>query len=133
MKEFSEREKKKYSKKYSTEGFWNKIGKLAKRCGMTGVYAALVLYYVLQKDDIKAKDKMLITAALGYFILPIDLIPDFIPVVGLTDDIAALIFAVGKVAFYIDKEVKDKAKKKLGEWFKLGEQDYQNLDKAIKG
>ena len=40
---------------------------------------------------------MLITGCLGYFILPIDLIPDFIPIAGYTDDVAGMIFAIKKM------------------------------------
>lgn len=51
---------------------------------------------ILKKDCLKdentpGKHKMIIIGALGYFILPVDLIPDFIPVAGFTDDAAALI------------------------------------------
>ena len=52
---------------------------------------------------------MVIYGALGYFISPIDVIPDFIPVVGFTDDIGVLAAAVVMAASYIDAEAKAKA------------------------
>ena len=74
-------------------------------------------------------DKLLITGCLGYFILPIDLIPDFAPVVGYSDDIAGMIFAVKRCMVYIDDEVKKNVSQKLISWFKV-ESDY--VDKLLK-
>ena len=58
--------------------------------------------------------------ALGYFISPIDVIPDFIPVVGFTDDIGVLAAAVVMAASYIDAEARAKADTKLAGWFGEG-------------
>ena len=60
---------------------------------------------------------MIIYGALGYFISPLDVIPDFMPIVGFTDDIGILAAAVGIAALYIDSDVKDKADRKLADWF----------------
>lgn len=54
----------------------------------------------------------MIIGALGYFILPLDLIPDFAAGVGFTDDLGALGLALIQVAMYIDEDVKLKAKEK---------------------
>lgn len=106
-----------FSKHYSENGLWNKVKKYSKKVGSTAVYAILLLYFVLQKEDVPAKNKMIIIGALGYFISPIDLIPDAIPAVGYTDDIAVLLAALWQVAMYIDADVKNKAKEKLKDWF----------------
>ena len=45
------------------------------------------------------------------------MIPDFMPIVGFTDDIGILAAAVGIAALYIDSDVKDKADRKLADWF----------------
>ena len=66
------------------------------------------------------KTKMVSYGALGYFISPIDVIPDFIPVVGFTDDIGVLAAAVVMAASYIDAEAKAKADAKLAGWFGEG-------------
>ncbi|MCX0419278.1 YkvA family protein [Clostridium perfringens] len=65
----------------------------------------------------------MIIGALGYFIFPIDFLPDIAPIVGYTDDLGLLIPALGAVAFYIDDEVKEQAKKKLKDWFGEYEED----------
>ena len=71
-------------------------------------------------------DRAKILGALGYFILPIDLIPDFIPVAGYTDDLAALVWGVYCVIKSITPEVKAQAAEKLHEWF--GDFDDHMLD-----
>jgi uncharacterized membrane protein YkvA (DUF1232 family) len=45
------------------------------------------------------------------------LVPDFLPVIGLTDDAGAIAAAIGLVAVYIDDDVKAKASEKLRSWF----------------
>lgn len=61
---------------------------------------------------------MLILGALGYFILPVDAIPDFIPVAGYTDDLAALTAIYNIVKGSIGPEAALRADEKLKEWFK---------------
>lgn len=102
---------------YSEAGLWNKIKKYSKKAGSTAVYAVLLLYYVLQKEEVPKKNKAIIIGALGYFILPTDLIPDIAVAVGYTDDIGALLAALWQVSMYIDDQVKTQAKVKLKEWF----------------
>lgn len=106
----------KYEKEYSESSLWTKIKNVAKKAGKEVIYNALLLYYALQSEKVSAKEKAMIIGALGYFILPIDLIPDVIPVVGYSDDLAVLI-AVIKMLTCVDDEVKDQARAKLAEWF----------------
>ncbi|MBR3612735.1 MAG: DUF1232 domain-containing protein [Bacteroidaceae bacterium] len=106
----------KYEKHYSEPKLWDKIKNFAKNAGKEVIYNVLLLYYALQSDQVSAKEKAVIIGALGYFILPIDLIPDVIPVVGYSDDLAVLI-AVIKLLTCVDDDVKRQAKEKLAEWF----------------
>jgi uncharacterized membrane protein YkvA (DUF1232 family) len=55
--------------------------------------------------------------ALGYFILPLDLIPDVVVGLGYTDNLGALRLALFQIAMYIDEDIKDQAKEKLKDWF----------------
>ncbi|KAB7668448.1 YkvA family protein [Bacillus sp. B1-b2] len=105
------------AKHYSEDKFWTKLKKFGKKAGSSVVYAVLLLYYTLQKPEVPKKAKATIIGALGYFILPIDLIPDFAVGIGFTDDLGALGIALIQVAIYIDDEIKMKAKNKLAEWF----------------
>jgi uncharacterized membrane protein YkvA (DUF1232 family) len=102
---------------YSDEKFWEKVKKYGKKAGSSLVYMVLLLYFTLQKPGVPVAAKAIIIGALGYFILPLDFIPDLTPGVGYTDDLGALGAALFQVAIYIDQDVKDKAKAKLSDWF----------------
>lgn len=112
----------KYKDKYSNEGFTDKIARIAKRSGAKLVYAALILYYTLQSDKVSVKDKAIIIGALGYLISPLDVVPDAIPIAGLGDDLAVLMYVVHKVWAEVSDEVKEKAHAKLAQWFDEDEQ-----------
>jgi uncharacterized membrane protein YkvA (DUF1232 family) len=111
----------KYKDTFSTTGFVEKISRIAKRAGVKLVYAALLLYYTLESDKVSIKDKAIIIGALGYLISPLDVIPDAIPIAGLGDDLAVLIYVLHKVWGDVSEEVKAKAKAKLNTWFDTDE------------
>ncbi len=108
---------KRHRKHYSEDGLWNKIKKYSKKAGSSVIYAVLLLYFVLQKKEVPTRSKAMIIGALGYFILPFDLIPDVAAGIGYTDDIGALLAALWQVSMYIDQDVKNQAKEKLKNWF----------------
>ena len=83
-----------YVDKYSDEGLMSKVKRVGKKMGSKLLYNVYVLYYVLKSRDVPVKVKAEILGALGYVLVPLDLIPDFIPVAGFTDDLAAVAFAV---------------------------------------
>lgn len=106
-----------YSNKFTNGDFIEKISRIAKRAGAKLVYASLILYYTLQSDKVSVKDKAIIIGALGYLISPLDVIPDAIPIAGLGDDLAVLIYVLNKVWGDVSEDVKAKAKSKLSKWF----------------
>ena len=107
----------KYKDKFTENAFVDKVSKIAKRAGSKLVYAALVLYYTLQSDKVSLKDKAIIIGALGYLVAPIDAMPDIIPIAGLGDDLAVLLFVLEKVWGDVTDDIKGKAKAKLAKWF----------------
>jgi len=107
----------KYQDDYTSEGFIDKISRIAKRAGAKLVYVALILYYTLQSNDVSVKDKAIIIGALGYLISPLDIIPDAIPIAGLGDDLAVLLYVVKKVWGEVPDSVREKAHAKLSKWF----------------
>ena len=107
---------KKYEKEYSESELWKKIGEVAKMAGLRVIYYVLLLYCSLQSDTVTLKEKALIIGALGYFILPVDLVPDFIIGLGYGDDAAALV-AVVKMLENLNDDIKAQAKNKLKTWF----------------
>ena len=114
-----------YSNKFTNGEFLETIAKIAKRAGAKLVYIALVLYYTLQSDKVSIKDKAIIVGALGYLVSPLDVIPDAIPIVGLGDDLAVLLYVIGKIGD-VSEEIKEKAKSKLTKWFDEDEMEEIN-------
>ena len=84
---------------------------------------------MLQSPTISKADKSKIYGALGYFILPTDLVVDFLPLVGYSDDLAALMIALHAVATNITPEIKAQAKAKLSKWF--GDRAQRKIDGMI--
>jgi uncharacterized membrane protein YkvA (DUF1232 family) len=107
----------KYREQYSESSFWEKVRKNALAAGRELIEKALWLFYAILDGDTPTKAKWIIAGALGYFISPIDLIPDFIPVIGYTDDLAVLVAAIVTVASHIKEAHKEMAANKLKEWF----------------
>lgn len=101
---------------YSNHSFWNKIKNAVKSAGREVIEKALWLHYAAQDPNVPLAAKTTIYTALAYFILPIDLIPDFLPA-GYTDDFGVLITAVSTVSMYITDEVKQKTTATLNQWF----------------
>ncbi len=118
----------KYKDIFTDQRFTEKISRIAKRAGAKLVYAALILYYTLKSDKVSIKDKAIILGALGYLISPLDVVPDAIPIAGLSDDLAVLIYVLHKVWGEVSEDVKQKAKDKLYTWFDEDElQGAENL------
>ena len=106
----------KYSEYYTPSSLFDKIKKFAKKAGVKTVYLVLILYYALLDKDIPVKDRLMVIAALGYFILPIDIIPDAL-IGGFADDAAALLYVVKHIWKNISDETFRKARMKISEWF----------------
>jgi uncharacterized membrane protein YkvA (DUF1232 family) len=106
-----------YASKFSQTDFVEKISRVAKRAGAKLVYAALILFYTLQSDKISVRDKAVIIGALGYLISPLDVVPDAIPIAGLGDDLAVLLYVLKSVWSDVDPEIQNRAKSKLADWF----------------
>ena len=107
----------KYQNEFSETKLWDKLGEYAGKLGKELVYQVLVLYYVMKSPDISLKTKAIIIGALGYLILPIDLIPDIMPVVGFTDDAATIAMALEAVATSVTPAIEKQARRKMNDWF----------------
>ena len=66
----------KYGTYYSENKFWQKVQRVAKKVGATVIRPVFQLYYLLHDKDVPLQHKAYIIGALGYFILPFDLIPE---------------------------------------------------------
>ncbi|HJD97654.1 YkvA family protein [Mailhella massiliensis] len=111
----------KYRRAYSDEAFHSKLLRFAGVLGKEGLRSALILYYTLQRKDLPGRTRAIILGALGYLILPTDIIPDLIPIFGFTDDIGILAAALAAVAMYVDDESRVKADAALERWLSKAE------------
>lgn len=106
-----------YGFEYTEESFWTKVGAFARTAGIEVVEKALILFFCLQDRDTPATAKALIASALGYFIVPTDVIPDITPVAGFADDLGALAMALAAVVLHIKPEHRRQARERMKEWF----------------
>jgi uncharacterized membrane protein YkvA (DUF1232 family) len=68
------------------------------------VFSRLASAYVSGKyRNVPWKTMMTVLAAIIYFLNPLDLIPDFIPLMGLTDDFGVLVWVYNSISTEIDK------------------------------
>ena len=104
-----------YGSRYSENGLITKLTRATRWAGAKIIYTALLLYYVLRSEAVSLADKSKIYGALGYFILPTDVVLDFIPLVGYTDDMAALLWALSAIKRNLTPEIKEQARAKLAE------------------
>jgi uncharacterized membrane protein YkvA (DUF1232 family) len=107
----------KFSSAYSDDGFWDKTKKYAKVAGEGVLEPALKMYYAALDAETPVWAKTTIFAALGYFISPVDAIPDIVPAVGYSDDLGVLAAALAATAMHIKDEHVRKAKETLSKWF----------------
>lgn len=71
-------------------------------------------YYCALDRQTPAKVKMVLFAALGYFVLPVDAIPDVLTGLGFTDDATVLATALGIVGAHIREPHRIAARRLLG-------------------
>ncbi len=106
-------------KHFSDKGLLDKLQHYGKKLGFKGLHAVATLYTALKSPNMSKSNKLIIAGALGYFILPIDVVADILPFVGLTDDLFVVTTALTKVFLSIDDEMKQEAdallKKVFGE------------------
>ncbi len=106
-----------YQKKYSETALNKKIIKVVGILGSKVISCILLLYYTLLAKNTPSSVKLKIAAALGYFISPIDIIPDFMPIIGYTDDLALLAATITLVSAHVTDQIRLRARNKIQLWF----------------
>lgn len=109
-----------YANNYSPSRLWAKLRRAAQRAGYEVLEKALWLYYAAEKPDTPAWARTTAYGALGYLILPVDAIPDFLLATGYTDDLGVLTLAVTTLIQYIDDDVRRQTTHRLQQWFGNG-------------
>ncbi len=105
-----------FAHQYDEKEFWAKLQRYARRAGRELVEKAVLLYLVLRDPQTPAWAKTTVVGALGYFIAPIDAIPDLIPGVGFTDDLGVLAMALMAVASSINPDTRARAQRVVERW-----------------
>lgn len=76
-------------------GFWSTFRKAAKRIPF--IEDLVASYYCALDPQTPTRARAVLLAALAYFVMPVDWIPDFIVGFGFTDDVAVLWAAIGAI------------------------------------
>lgn len=93
--------------------------KLLRRAGRTLARPALECLELLLDPQTPVPAKITVLAALTYLLVPLDLIPDFIPAVGFSDDLVALTALLGLCSRHRTPAVQLRAQRRLDQWFPL--------------
>lgn len=93
--------------------------RLLRRAGRTLARPALECLELLLDPQTPAPAKLTVLAALTYLLVPLDLIPDFIPAAGFSDDLVALTALLGLCNRHRTEAVRLRAQRRLDRWFPL--------------
>ena len=93
------------------EGFLKKLLRVAGHIPFADDAAAA--YFCAIDPATPSKVKGILLAALAYFVMPFDVVPDFIAGLGFTDDAAVLAMAIGLVAKHITPQHRARARATL--------------------
>ncbi|BCC99414.1 hypothetical protein BC30048_2317 [Bacillus cereus] len=96
-----------------------KVQKSSVNLGKSSVYESIILFYTMKKKELPNKAKFIILAALSYYVLTIDFIPDIAAIIGigLLDDVLAIAVAHKYVMRHADAEIREKSKVKMESLF----------------
>ena len=93
------------------EGFWRKLRRTLGRIPFAE--DAVAAFYCATDSTTPLHARAIMLAALAYFVLPIDLVPDALAVIGFTDDATVLATAIAVAGAHIRTEHRAKAKRVL--------------------
>lgn len=91
--------------------------RLLRRAGRTIARPALECFELLVDASTPHQVRVTVLAALTYLLLPLDLIPDFIPAAGFSDDLVALTALLGLCTRHVSPDIRARAQRRLDHWF----------------
>ena len=94
--------------------------RLLRRAGRGLAKPALECLELLLAPDTPQPARFTVLAALTYLLVPLDLIPDLLPVVGFSDDLVAITALLGVIGRYRTPAIRRRAQRRLDRWFPLG-------------
>ena len=93
--------------------FMSRLKRVAKRIPFAE--DLLAAWFCTRDPQTPRRVRLTLLAALGYFVLPIDALPDIMPLIGFTDDAAVIAAAIAAVAGSITPEHREQARRALAE------------------
>lgn len=93
--------------------FWPKMKAVAAKIPFAE--DAVAAYYCTLDRETPLRVRGTLLAALAYFVMPVDFLPDVLPALGFTDDAAVLMMAFQLISSYIKPEHRDAAKAALND------------------
>ena len=93
--------------------------RLLRRAGRTIAAPALEALEMVLDQATPPQARLTMLAGLTYLLIPTDLIPDFLPVAGFSDDLVALTAVIGLCSKHITPEIRLRAQRRLDRWFPL--------------
>lgn len=96
------------------------LRRLLRRAGRSLARPALECLELLLDANTPPQVRVTMLAALTYLLVPMDLIPDFIPAAGFSDDLVALTALLGLCTTHMTEAIRLRAQRKLDRWFPLG-------------
>ena len=91
--------------------------RLLRRVGRTLARPALECLELLLDGATPYTVRLTMLGALTYLLLPLDLIPDFIPAAGFSDDLVALTALLGLCSRHLTPAIRERAQRRLDSWF----------------
>jgi uncharacterized membrane protein YkvA (DUF1232 family) len=93
------------------------LWRLLRRAGRTVARPAIECLELVLDANTPLQVRLTMVAALTYLLFPLDLIPDFIPVAGYSDDLVAMTALLGLYRSHMSESVRARAQRRLDQWF----------------
>ncbi len=93
------------------------LARLLRRAGRTIARPAIECFELLIDRSTPHQARLTVLAALTYLVLPLDLIPDFIPAAGFSDDLVAITALLGLCSRHLTPDIRERAQRRLDQWF----------------
>ncbi len=95
------------------------LKKILIKAGRTIAQPALEAMEMMLDETTPIQARLSMLAALTYLIMPLDLVPDLIPITGFSDDLVALTAVITLWSNHITPQMKSRARQKLDRWLVL--------------
>lgn len=121
LKEMKPKDFSRYTEHFSELSFREKLQRVGEMLSDTILLPLLQIYYIYRSSEVPLKGKIYIMGALGYFILPMDFLPDFLPALfGFSDDVIVIGIVMKQVERYLTPEIDAQARAAVAKICKRG-------------